>query len=443
MGKPGILMLEVSDGWKIQSVAQSSLGTTITSLDPIEIATQTIAFAKQHAMDFAQIVIALESDSVLYATVPNDEALDLKNNLTLRFALESVLPVDAERIVADSIGQQSQGLNNTIAAVSMEVGHLKPIIDALEQVRCNVQFIVPASLLAMEQAIASHIAPVPSFTVWMLDQNIGPRRIEILELDSVGSLKNWQLIGFDAEAIEYHLLQLLTESSRLFLVGNRIELDQLTKVIRHESQSIELDRNELIRERTQLILAGRKAPWVDLRRDELAMQDPWRRDRSTLSRFAIAIAIFITTLCGTLFWRAQTYRSVADGNEQRQRELFRVAFPAQRVPAAILGRLKSEHTKSKGIRKTDPKSTAPSSALETLRSVIQSLGEDFPFEIEELRIENGRIAMQIELSSQQDAGKVAAALAKNGFDVEPPATTLIHGDRVLASLNALKIETAQ
>ena len=148
-------------------------------------------------------------------------------------------------------------------------------------------------------------------------------------------------------------------------------------------------------------------------------------------------------MCGTLFWRAQTYRSVADGNEQRQRELFRVAFPAQRVPAAILGRLKSEHTKSKGIRKTDPKSTAPSSALETLRSVIQSLGEDFPFEIEEIRIENGRIAMQIELSSQQDAGKVAAALAKNGFDVEPPATTLIHGDRVLASMNALKIEATQ
>ncbi len=440
MGRPGILLTEVGDGWEIRGVTQASPRTSIATHDPIAIAKQTLAFARQHSMDFKQVVIAVASDSVLFASVPAKDAVDIKNNQALRYALELVLPVDAECIVADSIRQNTQASTTDLPAVSMEIAYLKPIVDALEQAQCNVQFIVPASLLAFEQAIADRIVPAPSLSLWMLNPNIGPTQVEILELASDGSVRTWQLAGFDIETIQRHLLQLQSTSMKVFTVGNKNDLEKLGNIVHHESQSIEIDRDELIRKRAQSVLSGRKTPWIDLRRDSLATHDPWRRDRSSITRLAMATVLLLATLCGTLLWRAQIYRSMADRYEQKQHELFRSAFPAQRVPAAILGRLKSEHTKAKGIRKTDPKSTVPHSALESLRSVIESLSEDFPFQIEELRIENGRIAMEIELLSQQDAGKVAAALSKSGFNVEPPATTLVHGDHVLASFFAMESE---
>ncbi len=440
MRKPGILLTEVGDGWEIRGMTQASPRTFIATHDPREIATQTLAFAKQHAMDFTQVVIAVDSDSVLFASIPAEDAVDIKNNQALRFALESVLPVDAECIVADSIRPNTQASKMNLPAVSMEIASLKPIVDALELAQCNVQFIVPASLLAFEQALADRLVPIPSLSVWMLNQNIGLSQVEILELASDGSVRTWQLAGFDSETIHQHLLQLLTTSMKLLLVGNKDDLKKLENVVHHDSHSIEIDRDELIRKRAQSVLSGHQAPWIDLRRDDLAAHDPWRRDRSSITRLAVAVVLLLATLCGTLLWRTQTYRSMSDQYEQKQQELFRVAFPTQRVPAAILGRLKSEHTKAKGIRRTDPKSTVPHSALESLQNIIECLSEDFPFQIEEIRIENGRIAIEIELLSQQDAGRVAAALSKSGFHVEPPATSLVHGDHVLASFLAMESE---
>lgn len=436
MGKPGILLTELSDGWEIGSIAEVVPVVPITGHEPEEIANATIAFAKQHALDHGQVVIAVATESVLFARIPANDAVDIKSNQALRYALEAVLPVDAESIVADSIRQDGQNTTTGVAAVAMEKAHINAIVDALEGSLCKVQFIVPLSMLVFEQTIVDKTLQVPSVSVWMLDQENGTPNVEILSIDLAGSIRSWQVTELETETIDRHLSQLDSDTLKVVLFGSGEELTKLASVVRCEAQSIEIDRADLARKRALSILSGREDPWIDLRRDELASHDRWRRDRSSISWLAVAIGLFLATLCGTLFLRAQTYRRLADGYAQKQLDLFRGAFPEQRVPAAIVGRLKSEHTKAMGVRKTDPTTSAPKSALVVLHRIIESLKNDFPFEVEEIRIENGRFAIEIELLSQQDAGMIALSLASKGFNVEPPATTLVHGDRVLASFNA-------
>jgi type II secretory pathway component PulL len=182
------------------------------------------------------------------------------------------------------------------------------------------------------------------------------------------------------------------------------------------------------------LLAGGEAPWIDLRREALSSHDPWRRYRTATNRLTAAMCLFFVVACATLIWRATHYQSLADRYKKQQEDVFRDTFPGQRVPAAILGRLKSEYAKAKGVRSTDTSAVTPESALSILERIIESLTNDFPFEVRDIRIENNRLAMDIELSTQQDAGKVAAALARKGFRVEPPATTLVDGDRIRATL---------
>ncbi len=439
MSKFGILIREGMEGWEISGLSPKAPKTPkvcVSRLETIELAQCTIAFANQNALDIGQIVIAVASESVLFASLPREVAADIKNNQALRFALESVLPVDAESIVADGIHPFGKGAAGSLATVCLEVSHLKPIVTALEQLDCRIQFIVPSTVLAIEQALSDKSLPAPSISIWMLDQASDVPQVELVVVADDGSVSSWRIFGLDAASLEQNVLQLSADDLPIFLCGTREALIDLASVVPFETRSVESDRAELVRKRARVILSGRDIPCLDLRRDELAMRDPFRRDRKSLNRLAMALCILVATFCGTLGWQAGTFQSLAEKYKQKQLQVFRNAFPGQRTPAAVLGRLKSEHTKAKGIRKTDPKSTSQKSALITLQRIIASLTEEFPFEVREIRIENGRFSMEIALRSQQDAGRIAAALAKEGFDVEPPSTTLVNGDHILASINA-------
>lgn len=433
----GILLTELRGGWLISGLSPQDPSQSIDTLDPIDLANRTIAFAEEHSFDAGQVVIALASESVLFASLGVEVAANIKSNQSLRFSLESVLPVDAESIVAVEIQNLGRRSIGSIAAVCVEVSHLKPIVDALEDAQSRVQFIVPNSIVALEQALEDNFLSFPSISIWMLDEAVESQQVEIIVLAKDRSLSTWQISGLDIEVLEQHLMQLDANSLPVLLCGNEEQIEKMASAVQRNFRSIECDRDELSKKRARLILSDSSSPWVDFRRDELAMHDPLRRNRNSLRTLALSVFLLIATLCGTLLWQAQRYQTISEQYKRKQQDLFRTAFPAQRIPAAILGRLKSEHTKAKGIRKTDPKSATAEAALLTLHRIIGGMSDAFPFEVEEIRIENGRISMEVELLSQQDTGRIVAALAKQGFGVEPPSTTLVNGERILASINAV------
>ena len=436
MSKPGILLTQLRDGWELAGATVNAPASFIAGNDAANIARETVAFANEQSLDEGQLVIAIASQSVLFATIPATEAASIGDDQSLRFALEAVLPVDAEKIVADSIGRRSVTKKLGLSVVALEFNLLQPLVDALEQSQCKVQFIVPSSMLVFEQAVADRWLPVPSVSVWLFRQDENTLCAEILALDAEQSILAWRVSECDVDAIARDLMLLNSGDTPLLLLGSERDVASVTGVSRLGAEFIDIDCAELSRTRAATLLSGRRKPWVDLRRDQLAKHDRWRRHRGAISRFVFAASLLLATVCGTLLWRARQHHAMADTYNQRQQELFQTAFPGQRVPAAILARLRSETAKASGVRKTDRSTSVPQSALMVLGRAIVSLSDEFPFEVEEIRIDQGSFAMELTLMSQQDAGKVAAALAANGFSVEPPATTLVDGDRIQASLFA-------
>lgn len=438
-------MIEQRDSWTLHIASKNTLSSKVSSVvasfDPSVIVSETIAFAKLHRLNAQQIVLGVASESVLFALLPADESVNVKNGQSLRFALESMLPIDAECIVADSLERLDKGTSVGISAVAMETAHLKPLLDALEGSKFKVQFIVPISMLVFEQAVSDRVLPTPSTSIWGLDgitkSNSEEMLSEILVIDSNGSVVAWRVTDGDEASIKRNLLQLESESDAVLTLGKRGLLTSLSHDDSSPGRFIEVDAIELARKRASKLLLGHADPWFDLRRDELASYDRWRRYRTAIKRLALASCLLIGIVSASLFWRASLYQASANAFGQKQKDLFQNAFPGQRVPATVLTRLKSEYAKAIGIRKTDTSSTVSKPALPILQRAIESLPEAFPFEVDEIRIENGRLAIEIKLTSQEDVGKIAAGLATRGFKVQPPATNLTEGDYILASIDAM------
>ena len=440
MGKRGILLCEQKNGWELcgTSPLVPTLFVDCADMDKKLIAKKitdaTLAFAKQNSLDASQVILAVASESVLFATIPATNFNAIKTNQALRFELESLLPCDAEGIVADSIEAPRDSSSDMIAAVALEVTHLENLVTSLENAQCKIQFIVPKSMLAFEQASLEKLLPASSLSLWIMNQGSNASHLEVFASDSNRLPIAWQLCDMDPVSIEQNLRILNSDSLPIFIVGNSQDVEKLLSSIDLEHRVINRDPSDLAKKRASKLLAGREDPWIELRRDALAAEDPWRRYRTAIARLTLATCVFFAVACGTFVWRASHYQSLADQYKRKQEDIFRETFPGQRVPAAILGRLKSEYAKAKGVRSTDTATASPESALSILRKIIESLTNDFPFEVQDIRIENNRLLMDIELSTQQDAGKVAAALARQGFRVEPPSTTLVDGDRIRATL---------
>jgi type II secretory pathway component PulL len=394
----------------------------------------TLAFAKTNSLDLSQVILAVASESVLFATIPGPSFDAIKTNQALRFELESLLPCDAEGIVADSIVSPRGSKQTSVAAVALETAHVESIVKALEDARCKIQCIVPRSMLAFEQASIERLLPASSLWLWVMGTVEESRRVEVVAVDSNRLPIAWQLCDMDPVSIEQNVRILNIDSLPVFVVGNSQDAEILSAGLGIEHQIANQDLSSLIKKRAGKLLTAGEFPWVDLRRDVLASQDPWRRYQGSIVRLAVATCVFFAVACGTFAWRATHYQSLANQYKAKQEDIFRETFPGQRVPAAILARLKSEYAKAKGVRTTDTATALPESALSILRKIIESFTKDFSFEVLDIRIENNRLAMDIELSTQQDAGKIAAALARQGFRVEPPATTLVDGDRIRATL---------
>ena len=435
MSSTGILIQEQRDGWKVSGASPDSVSTSLPSADPDEVAQSVLAFAGLHSLDQGRLIIAVDSNAVLFATIPASDDRMANSSQSLRYALESALPIDAESIVADSFAKNNKSIGMELTAVAMEVSHVQRLVNSLEQLQLKVQFIVPYSMLVFEQALDDNSLTAPSVSLWLPSGDEPFLQAEILVLDADQTVRSWRMMEMEPSTIERNLSFVTTDFSSypIFVFGDAGELTQRIAASHANSQWLSIDRERSSKSRAAMLLSGRGEPWIDLRRDELATHDRWRRHRGAMTRLALAMSLFVVAVCGTLIWRANQYVKLAGQIDQQQQDLFRRTFPGQRIPAAILGRLRSEHAKAMGVRKSDDSSSTPQSILGILPQIIESLAVDFPFEVKELRIENGTIAIELELASQKDAGYVAAELFKHGFTVEPPATTLVNGDRVLAS----------
>jgi type II secretory pathway component PulL len=238
----------------------------------------------------------------------------------------------------------------------------------------------------------------------------------------------WQHLDADPTALAQHLaVAALAASSplRAVLINGSTEL-------RAELQAAALSEIELATRETRpiaehaalqadAVLRG-EAPWIELRRGELASGDPYRNVRRSLRLVMAAAAVFLITLTGVFFAKDWRQRNELARLTQQQAEAFRQAFPSARVPAAVVARMRSEHAKLQASRTAAKEVKPPTPALRVLVELLHALPAGEPFAVRELRIEDGQIDLDVHLRQHAGVNQIVESLEARGFAVSAPAT---------------------
>lgn len=206
-----------------------------------------------------------------------------------------------------------------------------------------------------------------------------------------------------------------------FMCGGDEMQQQVARDVFSEVADVEISSEELIASCHSYLRQGDNH--FDLRRDALGHRDPLRQIRLPLRTAGVAIAVcFIAMIVGS-WWRTDLVEQEISRIRQQQQREFEDAFPNARVPAALLRRVRSEHSKVLGSRGKTAAVEAPLEAPLILRQVLDSLPEKIRFQVQRIVIANGEVTMDLLVRNPVDSGTIAGALSEAGFDVEPPGTT--------------------
>ena len=279
--------------------------------------------------------------------------------VTNRFASrwKVALPVDADNIAADIIQSPriANGQANTCSG-NRAISNPATMLKRLRMLTLGCSTLFRIRYWCFNMRCRRSCCRFPPFSIWSLGN---AEQIEWITLRSNGTLEDWQVSGDQLETVVQHLHMLDAVSSSLLRLRRRYKV--AAREFKAASFEIAMQSNcdteSFSSQRVPIaILAGRVLPWCDLRRDKLAMRDPLRRDRSILRaacvwRLVCSLCSYAALSCGK---RTNTIR-LQNKPSGSIAELFpKCVSLINDCRTAILARIKSEHTKAKGVRKSDP-----------------------------------------------------------------------------------------
>ncbi|QDT08816.1 hypothetical protein [Planctomycetes bacterium K23_9] len=383
-----------------------------------QIADAADQYARDERLHRGRVVICTGSEVSYFIRLDRRNLVGEVSHESLRYAVEAVLPVDAEAIEVDFLADE-----NTISCVAIETDLIDPLVHALEQLGLQVQHVVCETLLCVQHALLQKQVASTSLLTIEGESPAEPSQATRANCDVVSLLNGrpvaWSLCASQAIAMQQ---ELQLQSSRLPQDAQQV--------------TIMLGRPEATIDAVLDLLRGRLKPWFAMRRGKLAAHDPFRTSRKSFSVFAALLTAAALIACGVLGWKAHQHTGRADDAVTLMQGVFKENFPGQRVPAAIVKRMESEHRKFIGQR--NPVGNVPETidASSVLLPLIASLpsNEDLPVEkgfvVESVRINDGEFLLNLRLSSYQDAGPISRSLEQAGFSVEPPSSTRSSAGRI-------------
>ena len=239
---------------------------------------------------------------------------------------------------------------------------LAPLVEALEARGVAVEAICPASLLALQHRLAAPGTKVvggesDDAAVWPAGD-----QVELVWLDA-GKPRGWYLLPGGPKDLLQHLgLEALNAGRPLGVLAWGLSpeisdvLARLPDVRVTPSDAAPSDSDAVTTAAS--VLAGTSEPWVNLRRDDLAVRDRLRLVRRPLTFAAAGVVLCVLSACAALLWRADRYDRLASRYADEQQEVFRQIFPRQPLPPDVRSRLASEERNLRGLS-GDPSAAPP------------------------------------------------------------------------------------
>ncbi len=428
------ILLETSRGWRLLAAgtdARSCAYGGDANASPAELAEWVRQSVSEHQLNGRQLLLAPDTASTFFATFAASKLGAARDRNSLTYQLEDTLPFDAEEIVADF-----QAGPVTVSGVCIELKRWAPIVEALEGAGLLVQSIVPASLLACQSLLQEPAAQEADLVLWPREEDCDLFCIRDQQV------VRWRRCRRERQALARELsgeLLDLEHPASIALVNAAEDVQETLRCLESaDAVSLTTDAWDVHVARAGAeVLRARWQPWYELRRGLLTNGDPARPYRGALYWLCGAAPLFLVSLAVACWWRGeQLARQLVEVN-QNQNEVFLQAFPETSIPLAVLARLRSEHTKVTGSRRTGDDVTRPRSALQVLHALLAGLPDDIRFRLTEIRIEDGALTFDVVLKSHSDAGRLAASLEAHGFAVLPPATTQAEDQTIQSRVQAV------
>lgn len=370
-------------------------------------------FIGEHHLRSANVVVAVHAEITYLVSLPVNADSSFDSDAAITFAIEAELPIDAESMVV-----AHQRFNEKLICNVAEVQPIWECVETLESLGLRVQHIVVESFLWMQfQSLSRAIADGV-----VVCSPVNETMVEVCQFEN-GTPVAWSRCHDDASEIEREIT-MMTDASFAAMVNEPIRLTM-------ESES---DWQSDVNEASERLLSGKMTPWFELRRGRLAAHDPLRPIRSSVFQFAVALMAMLVIIVASLSWKTMQLTSIRENAVASMEESFREAFPDQRLPTAIVKRIRSEHKKAIGQRSVSSTVRRPVDAFPVLSNIIAALPEDLSFQVRSIRIQDGEFQLDIDLESLDATAQITRHLDEAGFETLPPSTTRVANGKIQTRL---------
>ena len=366
------------------------------------------------------VCLGLPSEMVFSAQVDTG-GLPRKDRLAaLTYRLEEQLPLEAERLTADFL----PAVAGAALGVAIETAGAKAIVDRLMELGVEVTSICPTALLTLWQALIGQDAQADYALV--ADEG----RVDIFRMAGRCPSAWLETSADPADLVDCLHAELLASPGEVrqpkaMLIGQLAS--EAESAVRADA-GLEITSLgdqppiELAARAAGQLLSGQQAGWVDLRREALAVPNPWGR-LAGLVRCAVILGLAaLAATVGSLYWRSLAYDDLARNLEDQQAAQFQRVFPNLRKPPNIHSRLRSELALLSGVSGTGYEMPAQASALDTLRRITDNLPPAIRLRLTDIQLDPGGIVLEGQTRSHSDAELISRTLKQGNFEVDPPRT---------------------
>ncbi len=335
--------------------------------------------------------------------------------------MEEMLPWSAEESLSSFQLLQHQG-RHQLATICANYKETLALLETVANSGVLVTCVTPMCMVIAQYLV--DVKKLPRLCRLLIDQGDDPSDLILLHNGQVAS---WQLVSDGVTLQRY--VQTTTETDvPLLRVANPEHKSHFINSL--FTRDIEFNRNDVVAFARRTV-KGKSGVWFNLAKDPAAVAFADSEPVKLVERSVLAVTLLCIALGGAMMWRAHRVESSIDSVRQQQESLYQATFPNQRVPVALLARLRSEGEKARAAMGSDGVPTSQS-AIPILRTIISAIPSDNPFKLLEADVSNGDIALDLELESHAAAGEVAQTLTSNGIQVSPPATSSLESGRVRA-----------
>jgi hypothetical protein len=383
------------------------------------------------------VALAVPSQWCLCGTITTADLPRKSRRQAMVYRLEQQLPLPVEEITVDFIESHGQALG-----VCVQNSVLTPIVDALEGQGIAVQVICPVALLAIQSQIGGTGGKHAVAADLICMQHNGyidlfeiKRQVPVAWYRAPSTVANLRL-QVQRQLLRYSdPLHLDAEVEDPSLLNSLSDLEEV-----HVSSNSAAPIMERVIDAAGDLMQRGSATCVNLRRDALGADDPFRTIRRPLNFAVAGLVVLLVAFCAASLWRAQGYQQLIHQHERQQQEVFRRLLPTQEVPVEVQPRLASEERRLRALSGMSSESPDMKSALLLLREALMRLPDHLRFRILEIRIENDHLHIDGEARAHSDADAIAAALrTRRGFDVDPPRTDALAQRGVRFTITATAI----